>query len=97
MSIETTLLQRSGDKCELCGSTSDLKPFAVAPHTQVTVDHGAILCDTCRTQVEDPEQMDVNHWRCLNDSMWSQEAPVQVLAWRQLTRLARSEGWLKTF
>ncbi|PML65250.1 PhnA domain-containing protein [Vibrio breoganii] len=93
MSIESTLRQRSGDKCELCGATNDLQPFAVAPHSQATVDHGALLCDTCRTQVEDADQMDVNHWRCLNDSMWSQEPPVQVLAWRQLTRLARTEGW----
>lgn len=36
--------------------------------------------------------MDANHWRCLNDSMWSQVPPVQVMAWRMLTRL-RAEGW----
>ena len=31
--------------------------------------------------------MDANHWRCLNDSMWSTEAAVQVMAWRLLNRL----------
>ena len=36
--------------------------------------------------------MDSNHWRCLNDSMWSQIPAVQVMAWRLLTRL-RNEGW----
>jgi protein PhnA len=36
--------------------------------------------------------MDVNHWRCLNDSMWNQTPAVQVMAWRMLTRL-RAEGW----
>lgn len=36
--------------------------------------------------------MDVNHWRCLNDSMWSQVPAVQVMAWRMLTRL-REQGW----
>jgi len=42
------------------------------------------------SEIEDPQ--DVNHWRCLNDSMWSQEQPVQVTAWRQLTRLS-AETW----
>ncbi|MBD1572679.1 alkylphosphonate utilization protein [Vibrio sp. S17_S38] len=94
MSTETTLLARSESKCELCASTSSLAPFVVAPHTFATVDHAAILCETCRVQVESPENMDVNHWRCLNDSMWSQVPQVQVLAWRQLTHLSRQgEAW----
>ncbi|NOQ68955.1 MAG: PhnA protein, partial [Gammaproteobacteria bacterium] len=33
-----------------------------------------------------------NHWRCLNDSMWSQIPAVQVIAWRMLSRLS-AEGW----
>ena len=36
--------------------------------------------------------MDANHWRCLNDSMWSEHKPVQIIAWRMLHRL-KSEGW----
>ncbi|WED24423.1 alkylphosphonate utilization protein [Vibrio sp. JC009] len=93
MSTESTMLERCGSKCELCGSDSTLSPFVVAPHTQVTVDHAVMLCDTCKSQVEDPETMDANHWRCLNDSMWSQVPPVQVLAWRQLKRLSAKESW----
>ncbi|RQW64482.1 PhnA domain-containing protein [Vibrio viridaestus] len=93
MSTEATLLERCGSQCELCGATSSLSPFVVAPHTQLTVDHAVILCDTCKSQVEDPESMDVNHWRCLNDSMWSQVPPVQVLAWRQLKHLSNKEQW----
>lgn len=93
MSTEATLLERSQSKCELCSSESPLTPFVVAPHTMVTVDHAVMLCDVCKGQIENPETVDVNHWRCLNDSMWSQEQPVQVLAWRQLKRLAATEGW----
>src|SRR5690606_17044097 len=40
----------------------------------------------------DPENTDPNHWRCLNDSMWSPVPAVQVVAWRMLNRL-KSEGW----
>ncbi|SHO54440.1 PhnA domain-containing protein [Vibrio quintilis] len=93
MSTEATLLERCGSACELCSATSPLQPYVVAPHTQVTVDHAIMLCDTCRQQVENPETADANHWRCLNDSMWSQVPPVQVTAWRQLKRLSESEGW----
>lgn len=38
--------------------------------------------------------MDVNHWRCLNDSMWSEHDAVKVVVWRMLSRL-KSEGWPK--
>jgi len=93
MSTEATLLERCESKCELCSADSPLSPFVVAPHTQITVDHAVMLCDTCKGQIEDPETIDANHWRCLNDSMWSQVAPVQVLAWRQLKRLSQTEGW----
>jgi protein PhnA len=36
--------------------------------------------------------MDGNHWRCLNDSMWSEVTAVQVMSWRMLQRL-KAEGW----
>jgi protein PhnA len=38
--------------------------------------------------------MDANHWRCLNESMWSEFIPVQIMAWRILQRLL-NEGWPK--
>ncbi len=92
MSIEQELQARSESKCELCGATEDLAVFAVPPSSDNSVDQSVLLCDTCRNQIDNPEQMDANHWRCLNDSMWSQVPAVQVLAWRMLNRL-RGEGW----
>ncbi|MDW6005555.1 PhnA domain-containing protein [Vibrio mangrovi] len=93
MATESALLERCESKCELCSATSPLQPFVVAPHTQITVDHAVMLCETCKTQIENPEATDPNHWRCLNDSMWSQTPAVQVVAWRQLKRLSESETW----
>ena len=47
-----------------------------------------------RGQLEQPDTLVVNHWRCLSDSMWSQVPAVQVMAWRQLKALvARGELW----
>jgi protein PhnA len=92
MSIENTLQERSGSKCELCSSAENLDVYQVPPDSSGEVDNSVYLCETCRDQLEKLEEVDVNHWRCLNDSMWSQLPAVQVLAWRMLTRL-RAEGW----
>ena len=91
MSTETELQSRSESKCELCAATENLSVFEVAP-SDGTADQSILICATCREQIEDPEKVNANHWRCLNDSMWSQVPAVQVMAWRMLTQL-RGEGW----
>lgn len=92
MNIKAALLERSSSKCELCGSTSDPDVYGIPPDSDGSADQSILLCTTCIGQVDGTEDMDVNHWRCLNESMWSQEKPVQVMAWRMLTRLS-AEGW----
>ncbi len=93
MSIEKDLLARSGSKCELCGSENELTSYEVAPiQNNGRVDDFISVCGTCKGQIENPEIVDANHWRCLNDSMWSEVPAVQVMAWRMLQRL-KSEGW----
>jgi protein PhnA len=102
MTTEQTLHERSGSTCELCGSVESLAPYDVPsgsqkhgsqkPVFQSSADESILICQTCLEQIEDPNKMDSNHWRCLNDSMWSQVPVVQVMAWRMLMRLA-AEGW----
>lgn len=93
MSIEKDLLARSGSKCELCGAEHELASYEVAPaQNNGRVDDFIQVCGTCKGQIENPDTVDANHWRCLNDSMWSEVPAVQVVAWRMLQRL-RSEGW----
>jgi len=91
MSIEKDLIKRS-ETCELCGATDDLKAYAVQPSKDGGLNEHAHLCSTCIEQIEDPEKTDPNHWRCLNDSMWSEVPAVKVLAWRMLSRI-KAEGW----
>ena len=93
MSLEDELRARSGDACELCGNAEGLAAFAVAPHEDTEVAHHVMLCATCRGQVEDVGSADGHHWRCLNDSMWSQVPAVQVMAWRLLSRLSPTQLW----
>jgi len=92
MSVEQRLFERSDSKCELCGATENLVVYEVPPESGAGIDDSVLICNTCRDQIDDPDNMDANHWRCLNDSMWSQVPAVQVIAWRMLTRL-RNEGW----
>jgi len=92
MSCEKMLRQRCESKCELCTSADNLAVYELPPTSDGSADQSVLLCDTCLTQIEDPNKVDANHWRCLNDSMWSQVPAVQVLAWRILNRLS-AEGW----
>lgn len=92
MTIEQSLQTRSEGKCELCGATDNLDVYEVPASPDNTADECVYLCANCRGQIDNPDTVDVNHWRCLNDSMWSQVPAVQVMAWRMLTRLS-AEGW----
>ena len=92
MSIEQILQERSGSHCELCGSENNLSVYSIPHSASDDADHSVLLCDTCRNQIENPENADQAHWRCLNDSMWSQVPAVQVMAWRQLKNLSH-EVW----
>lgn len=91
MSISQALLERSQHKCELCGSEESLSSYEVPP-SDGSDEQSIVVCATCKDQIEAPETMDANHWRCLNDSMWSQVPAVQVMAYRLLHAL-RAEGW----
>lgn len=92
MSTEEALGARSESRCELCGATEGLAIYEVPPESNGSADECVLICNSCHEQIENPESIDVNHWRCLNDSMWSQIPAVQVMAWRMLTRLS-AEGW----
>ncbi len=86
------LEERSGTSCELCGSKESLVIFEVPDSPTDVKDTSILGCSTCVNQLTDADQVDPNHWRCLNDSMWSQTPAVQVVAYRMLNQL-KSEGW----
>ncbi len=92
MSILTDLEARSNKKCELCTAKEHLKVYVVPPSKNGGIDESLLACETCVHQLENPESTDPNHWRCLNDSMWSEHDSVKVVSWRMLSRL-KSEGW----
>ncbi len=92
MNLEKVLQKRSGSKCELCSSEENLQVYTVKP-LKVSKDNNSLYaCKNCASQIEGDVEMNVNHWRCLNDSMWSEYDAVKVIAWRILNRL-KAEDW----
>ena len=92
MSLERELNKRADGKCELCSNDENLQLHTLAPRKDKSLKETLTACKTCADQIENPDTTDANHWRCLNDSMWSEHQAVQVAAWRMLSRL-RKEGW----
>jgi protein PhnA len=92
MASEADLVERCGGRCELCTSSNSLARYQL-PNSEGRGDADVMLCSTCLDNIElSLEEMDVSHWRCLSDSMWSAVPAVQILAWRLLKRIS-SESW----
>lgn len=94
MSILKTLKDRSNSTCELCKSPKELTQYTIPPSLNENVDNDILVFKTCLDQIEGDTEIDANHWRCLNESMWSEHVAVQIMSWRMLQRL-RNEGWPK--
>jgi len=92
MPSEQALKQRSNNSCELCTAADNLVVYPVAPTSDLSAQQCVYLCQTCQSQIDGENELDVNHWRCLNDSMWNQEPAVQVMSYRMLHKLS-SESW----
>ncbi|WP_179004500.1 PhnA domain-containing protein [Winogradskyella forsetii] len=87
MSLERELQQRSGSQCELCGNKENVSSYTVSDIKENGLKTAIYACKTCREQMDDADCIDSNHWRCLNDSMWSEHEAVKIMAWRMLNRI----------
>ncbi len=91
MSLERDLMKRSGGKCELSGATENLKVYQILPTRKGGIEESILASATCIEQIENPEKTDPNLWRCLNESMWNEHLPVQIVSWRMLSRLGKQD------
>lgn len=92
MKLDEVLLQRSGNKCELCGSVDALQVYEVPPADGRNEAGNIMICGKCSAQIEKREELDSEHWKVLSECMWSEVPGVQVVAWRMLNRL-RNWSW----
>lgn len=89
---QDALQKRSNNQCELCTSTANLMVYTVPPKAIENEENAILICESCHEQISDESKIDPNHWRCLNESMWSEVPAVKVVVWRMLNHL-RGEGW----
>ncbi len=84
------LARRAGSRCELCqASGTRLAPYAVPPvPAEPDLEKTAFLCETCLEGVAGKGSVDAHHWRCLQESVWSEVPAVQVSAVRKLREIA---------
>jgi protein PhnA len=83
---------RAGNACELCTSTKELEVYLVPESPSDIKDTFVLVCKSCSDQLHGIIDIEPNHWRALNDSMWSPVPAVQVVVFRMLDQL-KSEGW----
>lgn len=79
------LKERANNQCELCKNGDELESFEVTPR-----DENILICSTCKENLADLEK-DVNHWHCLNESVWSEIPAVQVVSYRTLKGLENED------
>lgn len=92
MTLLNTLLERSKHQCELCEGTERLQIYTLQPSTTQTEDNSVLICGICAAHLDNPLELEGEHWANLNETMWSQYSPVKVLIWRTLN-LLKEEGW----
>lgn len=87
MGLRLELEQRANGQCELCTTKAELDSYTVPPKNGDEIDVTIAVCPSCSAQIEDMNNLDANHWRCLNDTMWSEIPAVQVMAFKIFTAL----------
>ena len=92
MDLSHALFARCESKCELCGSSTSLVTYPVPPKSGIHLDHQIATCAVCIDQLLHPEKTNADHWRCLNESIWSITPAVQVVSYRILLKL-KDQAW----
>ncbi len=101
MSLEQELHERAHGACELCGNQGSLHAFVLPFAPTDDAEGAAGLCDWCNADASTTTPLTDPRYTCLQSAVWSEIAPVQVLAWRFLHRMndtwavdLREQVWL---
>lgn len=89
------LVRRCSAQCELCeaGSVS-LHIYEVEPvPKEPALEHCLMICEQCEQNLNNVKRMQVDHWRCLTKTMWSEVDAAKVVAIVVLQFLADQQSW----
>lgn len=94
-SFGKNLVRRSGSSCELCNSKgTSLGIYEIPPvPKEPDYDRCLFICDDCRAQLGNISKIKADHWRCLNNTVWSEIAAIQALSIRMLRIIAPDHDW----
>lgn len=82
----------NGKLCELCQKEGKLSAYLVTPEDRSN--NQVWICEDLISQIEQSVEIQVNDWRFLTESIWSENPAIQVLSWRMLHRLKnKGETW----
>jgi protein PhnA len=84
---EKKLRDRSDSKCEISGLEENLVVYTVPPKTEESLENSLLITSNLKNQIENTETTNPDDWRGLNESMWNEHLPVQIVSWRMLARL----------
>lgn len=89
------LAKRAKSKCELCScSGQPLIIFEVPPAPKEPELNGCLMiCHPCNDSIKSIKKSSSDQWRCLNEAVWSETEPVQVMAVRILRAISNSCDW----
>lgn len=90
--LNSELAVRANHRCELCGGEADLSAYEVSGAPAEAESAEVVVCGVCAEQLAEGGTLDPKHWFCLQETIWSELAPVQVLSHRLLGRL-KAEAW----
>ena len=62
------LIDRSGNTCELCGSSENLSVYEVPPTSNANYDNSILCCSVCKGQIEKTDGINLVV-ECLSDTM----------------------------
>ncbi len=93
------LVRRCGASCELCSASSvPLSVFEVEPvPSEPALEHCLMICELCEQNLTRPKKMQVNHWRCLSNTIWSEVPAAKVTAIVVLRYLSDQQPWAQEY
>jgi protein PhnA len=88
--MNTRLLERCQNLCELCSEAAPVIAYAVSPKDHDAIENEVALCASCKAIVETSPQDQPLHF--LAGSIWSAEPSVQALSYR-LLHARKDQAW----
>ncbi len=91
------LARRAKSKCELTGEAGvPLRPYEVPPvGHDPDIDRTLLVSEGCLDVLEHPTRLKGREWQILAETVWSELPATQVVAWRMLNQLAKTEDWAR--